>query len=166
MENYRYLYKAKVSQDVPGEVKKGGWVEGSYVNFLPYQPGAWCTPETLAEDEKNTKHYIVKGSFADWGMAREMLMIEVDPTTLCQCTGIRVPFEPVKLNRNGEPFTTFLWENDTVEVGGEEGVVRWDEDLCAFVIKDIKDETKTISIVSDIADIVHTGNVFNNVEEV
>ena len=74
MEN-RYLYRAKRKnwRELP---KEKWWVEG-------YLYGIW------------ERRYIL------WGMTNDVPnMIEVDPSTICQCTGIN--------DKNGK----LIWEND------------------------------------------------------
>ena len=73
--NYRYLYRAKRKncRKIPKEM---WWVEG-------YLYGIW------------ERRYIL------WGMTNDVPdMIEVDPSTICQCTVLR--------DKNGK----LIWEND------------------------------------------------------
>ena len=73
--NYRYLYRAKRKnwRELPKEM---WWVEG-------YLYGIW------------ERRYIL------WGMTNDVPnMVEVDPSTICQCTGLR--------DKNGK----MIWEND------------------------------------------------------
>ena len=65
----------------------GEWVQG-------YLFGIW------------EKRYIL------WGMTNDIPnMIEVDPSTICQCTGLK--------DKNGK----LIWENDVVEIGEHEDTV-------------------------------------------
>ena len=73
--NDRYLYRAKRKnwRELPKEM---WWVEG-------YLYGIW------------ERRYIL------WGMTNDVPnMVEVDPSTICQCTGLR--------DKNGK----LIWEND------------------------------------------------------
>ena len=68
-------------------IDNGEWIQG-------YLYGIW------------EKRYIL------WGMTNNIpTMIEVDPTTICQCTGLK--------HKNGN----LIWENDVVEIGEHEDTV-------------------------------------------
>ncbi len=83
MEN-RYLYRAK-------RIDNGEWVEGFY--FCMTHP-----------DGRHTHHFIIPlGADLSCGTPIEKIQIEVDPSTICQCTGLR--------DKNGK----LIWENDIME---------------------------------------------------
>ena len=92
--NDRYLYRAKRKnwRELPKEM---WWVEG-------YLYGIW------------ERRYIL------WGMTNDVPnMIEVDPSTICQCTGLN--------DKNGK----LIWEGDII-------LFQRDNDDCPFTNKDTK----------------------------
>lgn len=80
----RYLYRAK-------RVDNGKWVEGFY--FCMTHP-----------DGRHTHHFIIPlGADLSLGTPIEKIQVEVDPSTLCWCTGIK--------DKNGK----LICENDIME---------------------------------------------------
>ena len=124
-------------------IDNGEWVQG-------YLYGIW------------EKRYIL------WGMTNDIPdMIEVEPSTICQCTGLR--------DKNGQK----IWENDIVKkefytdydncANSEEyiGIVKITD--CAWVIETIRDKCtrpifETMSYSEDVKHFEIIGNVFDNPE--
>lgn len=106
--NDRYLDKAKREDG-------DGWITGYYVY-----------------DYKHNRHLIITNAVAcpnaGFKPARwehSLVDYEIDPSTLCQCTGLK--------DKNGK----LIWENDIVILPGEEEprAIKWDEDTARYTIQ-------------------------------
>lgn len=95
----RYLFKAK-------RVDNGKWVEGNLIQN-PFFKGvrSWIS----SEQEDKTRLRSISRTQALWNS------IEVDPSTICQCTGLK--------DKTGK----LIWENDIVETEYGKAVVVWDK---------------------------------------
>ena len=92
----RYLSKAK-------RIDNGEWVEGHYIT-----------------NEKDPNHAYIGYLFGVVdGMVHDTDIVEVIPSTICQCTGLK--------DKNGK----LIWENDIVRF-------QFDNDDCPFPNKDTK----------------------------
>ena len=80
--NNRYLYRAK-------RIDNGEWVEGFY---------AVIGEKTVIIEKEREEFYDVEGDKKSNGNK----IVEVDPSTICQCTGLK--------DKNGK----LIWENDVV----------------------------------------------------
>lgn len=75
--NERFLAKAKC-------IKSGEWVEGYYcrISETTYCPIGDVPPVPV-------HHYILHETMTDWGLPNRFLQYEVDPDSICQCTGLK-----------------------------------------------------------------------------
>ena len=96
MEN-RYLYKAKTTPKEKGGEFNNIWVIG---NLIVSNGKYYIHPVGNIVNVKNE-------------IGRIIVMHEVIPDTICQCTGLK--------GKNGK----LIWENDIVELLGHRGVIKY-----------------------------------------
>lgn len=138
----RYLFKAKRKDN-------GEWVEGFY----------FCMTHT---DGRHTHHFIIPlGADLSLGTPVEKIQVEVDQSTICQCTGLK--------DKNGN----LIWENDIVaywdsystESGLAEadciGKVVWDDETISFQVTN-RLSAESYEVLGDECSVI--GNVFDNPE--
>ncbi len=96
-------------------------------------------------------------SYILWGMTNDIPdMVEVDPATICKCTGIK--------DKNGK----LIWENDIVNCLTEEccGYIGWNESEAGFyfnvLLEDGSFEEEHIYDYQDCIEVI--GNTFDNPE--
>lgn len=131
----RYLYKGKRADN-------GEWVTGHYVKGLDMygkEVHLIFEPVTL---------FYSSGETDGWS--------EVDPSTVCQCTGLK--------DKNGN----LIWENDIVNCTDEEccGYISWNESEAGFYFNVLLEgggfEEEHIYDYQDCIEII--GNIFDNPE--
>lgn len=135
MEN-RYLFRGK-AKCIVGTYnfgkEDGEWVEGSL--------RCDCGKYTIFQFETDSADYIA---------------YEVDPLTICQCTGLK--------DKNGK----LIWENDIVNCIDEEccGYIGWNESEAGFyfnvLLEDGSFEEEHIYDYQDCIEVI--GNTFDNPE--
>ena len=91
--NREILFKAKIKDN-------GKWVEGYYCKL---DETTYCISEDYERHPVPTHHYILHETMTDWGLPNRFLQFEIDPSTICQCTGLT--------DKNGKK----IWENDIVK---------------------------------------------------
>jgi len=131
----RYLFKAKTARIVDSfnNAEDGIWVKG----YLKCDTGKW----EISQFEYDRADYV-------W--------YEVDPSTICQCTGLR--------DKNGK----LIWENDIVNCLTEEccGYIGWNESEAGFyfnvLLEDGRFEEEHIYDYQDGIEVI--GNIFDNPE--
>lgn len=136
--NNRYLYRAK-------RIDNGEWVEGY-----------------LIADEQNEEKCFIGYVFGtnDDGTPHDFDVVAVDPSTICQCAGLR--------DKNGK----LIWENDIVsfldmystENGWSEsgcvGKVAWDDETISFQVTN-RLSAESYEVLDECLVI---GNIFDNPE--
>lgn len=127
----RFLFKAKTAKIVDtynNGVEDGVWVHGS----LRCDVGKY----TIFQFEIERADYVE---------------YEIDPTTICQCTGMK--------DKNGK----LIWENDILNL--DEGINAecfWDEVNMEW---GLRNPTRTVSLCSySLAELAVIGNIFDNPE--
>ena len=138
----RYLYRAKRTDN-------DEWVEGYYL-FCPIQA--------------DNKHLVENFIYKHWIVTHNGNPFEVDPSTICQCTGLK--------DKNGK----LIWENDIVDGHIKRGAgfyqckVLWNECKARFDVRAMEcnfpmtlDEcTDDISVCGLDYEVI--GNIFDNPE--
>ena len=127
----RYLFKAK-------RLDNGEWVVGFY----------FCLTH---DDKRHTHHFIMPlGIDLSLGKPIEKIQVEVDPYTICQCTGMT--------DKNCK----LIWENDIVKDDVIYSVVKWDDANAMYIIDDRDDGYQIYSGWWHEVDVI--GNTFDNPE--
>lgn len=133
----RYLFKAKTARivDTYNNAEDGIWVKGSLRED--------CGKYTIFQFEFDRADYV---------------SYEVDPSTICQCTGLK--------DKNGKP----IWENDIIrDEYGNLYKVFWQNNYYQFSWICVKSEIFQVGTKWDLCvmrsfEIEVVGNIFDNLE--
>lgn len=133
----RYLFRAKRKDN-------GEWTIGFY----------FCMTH---DDGRHTHHFIIPlGTDLSLGTPIEKIQVEINSSTLCQCTGLK--------DKNGN----MIWENDVVNCPSEKcyGYIKWNESEAGFyfnvLLEDGRLEEECICDYQDCMEVI--GNIFDNPE--
>lgn len=134
----RYLSKAK-------RIANGDWVEG-YLFDDGFENGRMFVGELVIEEYHGT-------ACDDWSITG-IDFYEVDPSTICQCTGLK--------DETGK----LIWENDIIRTKVGTAKVIWDKSewRIEWLKNDLWRKDLYYWAVEDIQRVVVIGNIFNNPE--
>lgn len=126
------------------------WYIGAYWKHLPF------TPFPLNEKplDKEYKHVLIKDGFSDWGLPRELDVIEIPEeclNTLCQCIGLK------------DQHDNLIFEHDIcLYEDGMEAEILWNEEHAMFM----PHFEKTLALIkySNINSCVVVGNTFEGLK--
>lgn len=107
-------------------IDNGEWVQGYLYGIWEKRHILWCMTNDIPD------------------------MIEVEPSTICQCTGLR--------DKNGQN----IWENDIIELDEDIYIVTWEEDDAMFALEDASIVEHFSHVDSKWCEVV--GNKFDNPE--
>lgn len=149
------LFKAKRRDN-------GKWVEGYYCKI---NETTYCVEEDYKRFPVPTHHYILYETMTDWGLPNRFLQYEIDPTTLCQYTGLT--------DKNGRK----IWENDIITITlecddylipSETGIVEYSYGQYELKVKAPDGQEAYSNLINKLSEtpfeIEKLGNVFDNPE--
>ena len=129
----RYLYKAKTTPKEKGEFNN-----------------VWVTGNLIVSNGKYYIHPVGNAVKVKNEIGRIIVMHEVIPDTICQCTGSK--------DKNGK----LIWENDIVKTSGHIFVCYWDEYNFEWGLKS-KTHTFGLGYIDKwLIEVI--GNIFDNTE--
>lgn len=133
----RYLFRGK-------RIDNGEWVEG-----VPFEIEGKTV--ILINDTENLlrTHYLEENMWTS-----EIYAIEVDPSTICRCTGLK--------DKHGN----LIWENDIVsycDCTKEDYVISWEQNKACFEYQQYSCSMMNFDELSS-CEVEVVGNVFDNPE--
>lgn len=134
----RYLFKGKIKAENTGH-EELDWAIGN-----------------LVVEQSTGRHYIVDLSYFGDDTKIQDVLIEVEPSTICQCTGLR--------DKNGK----LIWENDIANCMDAEccGYISWNESEAGLyfdvLLEDGRFEEEHIYDYQDCMEVI--GNMIDNPE--
>lgn len=129
--NKRYLYRAK-------QIGNREWVKGFYVEKIT---------------ESGGRYYIYIGIINMSGLCTTDCYYEIDPSTLCQCTGLK--------DKNG----TLIWENDLIKQKKHLFKIKWIPGIAGFAAEPLEEGNWSPCVNTGSMETVEViGNVFDNLE--
>ncbi len=147
------LFKAKRRDN-------GKWVKGYYCKI---NETTYCVEEDYKRFPVPTHHYILYETMTDWGLPNRFLQYEIDPTTLCQYTGLT--------DKNGRK----IWENDIVTITlecddylipSETGIVEYSYGQYELKVKAPDGQEAYSNLINKLSEapfeIEKLGNIFDN----
>ncbi len=106
---------------------KNHWYEGYYYRC---DDTTYCFKEDYDGHPEITHHYILFDQMTDWGLPNQHMRADINPDTLCQCTGIR------------DSNHRMIWEHDIVRTTNTINdhvtwyVCRWRDEVGGLVFTD------------------------------
>lgn len=98
----------------------GQWYYGCYLGL---DKTTYCFAEDYAANPNNTEHFIVYDEMIDWGLPNKHMMVEVDPETVAEFTGL--------LDKDNNK----IFEGDILLFGDKLIVVYWDGEAFRWMAK-------------------------------
>ncbi len=128
------------------------WITGFYASK---QETTYCFKEDYDRNPVQTRHYIICDEMTDWGLPNVFREYEIDPKTLCRCTGSH--------DKNGK----LIFENDILN-GELYNVVSYGNGENEFLGMNVgwyvqRDNFESWCELNDLEMYEVTGNILDNI---
>ena len=128
------------------------WIAGYYASR---QETTYCFKEDYDKSQVKTHHYIICDEMTDWGLPNVFREYEIDPNTLCRCTGSH--------DKNGK----LIFENDILN-GELYNVVSYGNGENEFLGMNVgwyvqRDNFESWCELNDLEMYEVTGNILDNI---